>query len=130
MNINEAFIGFLETGGFGTFGINMYIGGVPLDAPDKALWILAGGGSNVGKNETGEKLKNYIISIFYRNTDAKDVLDTLQEIEELLNANNCITLSGYNVVEVEATQFPVDQDLDNEDRTVGLVQATITVYNN
>ncbi len=128
MNINESFVEFLENSGFGTFGTNLYIGGVPLEAPDKSMWVTSGGGVNAGKNHTGEKLKAYIINIFYRNTDAKDVYDTLQSLEDILNDKECIDLTGYDVVEVESTQFPADQDLDDEDRTVGLVQATVTVY--
>jgi len=130
MNISESVVDYLADNGYGVFGTDIFIGGVPLDAPNKCMWVVAGGGSNIGKNGTGEKQKNYLVSIFYRNTDAKDVLDTLESLESLVNSATCIDLDGYNVIEVEGTQFPIDQDLDNEDRSVGLIQVTITVYNN
>ena len=130
MNLTRSFVQFLEDNGFGTFGIDIFIGGVPVTAPNKSMWVLSGGGTNLIKNVTGDKQKNYIISIFYRNLDGQDVYDKLQQLEELFNNPDCIELEGYNIVEIEATQFPTDQDLDNEDRTVGLIQATLTLYRN
>lgn len=129
-NVARSFCQWLEDNGYGQFGNTLFLGGAPLDSPDEAYWVVSGGGSNIGKNASGEKQKNYLISIFYRNTDAEDVYNNLQALEELLNSKDCIELDNYTVIEVEATLFPTDQDLDNEERTTGLLQATITVYQN
>lgn len=128
MNILEAFKDWLEDEDYGTFGTDLYIGGVPLEAPDDVYWITSNGGSNIQKLNTGEKLKNYIINIYFRSSNQENIYDKLQEIEEALNTKECIELEGYTVIEVEATSFPVDQDIDNEDRSIGLIQATITAY--
>lgn len=133
MNIVEAFANWLQSNNFGTFTTEprtLFIGGVPEDGPDEAYWLLSGGGANVGKNTTGEKQKNYIISVFYRNTDGKEVYDKLQAIEELINSKECFDLTDHTVIEAEATVFPTDQDLDIDDRTVGMLQTTITAYQN
>ena len=66
--------------------------------------------------------------MYYRSKDQELVYDTLQELEEAINSDKCATLVDYETVEMEATSFPTDQDLDVEDRTVGLLQITITTY--
>lgn len=128
MNIKKSFIEWMEDNSFGVFGTDLYADGAPLDAPDACYWVTSGGGTPISKNATGEKQKNYILNIYHRDTDAESVADNLQELEELLNSKDCIDLNGYDVIEVSATTFSTDQDLDQEDRTVALLQATITAY--
>jgi hypothetical protein len=128
MNLARAFAKFMEDNGYGTFGEDLFIGGVPQNAPNSSWWISFGGGFNLTKNRTGEKQKNYVINIYFRSLDGELVYNELQELEELLNSNTCLEIDGYTITEIEASLFPTDQDLDNEDRTVGTIQATITVY--
>lgn len=118
----------MESKGLGTFGTDIFTPLAPLDIPNRAWTVSGGGGGNIQKNQTGEKVKNYLLSIYYRNSDAQDVDETLQAFEELINSKGCEELTGFDTIELEATSFPSDQDLDNEERTVGLVQVTITVY--
>ena len=89
---------------------------------------MSGGGSSSIKNQTGERVKDYLVSVFYRNVDAEDVYESLQELEEDLNSKECLELEDYETVEIEAVSFPADQDLDSEDRTVGLLQVNLRVY--
>ena len=124
MNIKKAFQQFMRANGY----TPVYIGGVPQDAPAVCWWITGAGGLNIGKNKTGEKMKNYIISVYYRDPDAEQVDEKLQQFEEFINADNCVDIGNYDIIETEATVFPTDQDLDNQDRTVGLIQITLTVY--
>lgn len=128
MNIAKSFAEFLVDNGYGTLGVDLFIGGVPQDAGNKAMWILAGGGAASTKNTTNEKLKQYIISVYYRNTDMQDVYETLQRLEELINSDACTQLDGYDTIDLEATGFPTDNDLDADDRTIGLLQVTLTTY--
>lgn len=130
MNITKAFADFMASQGYGVLGTDIFVGGVPQSAPDKAWWLTAGGGSATIKSVTGEKMKNYLVNAYYRNTDEEDVLNTLQAFEEFINAGNCNALADYNNIELEATSFPIDQDLDSEDRSIGTLQITITVYTN
>lgn len=123
MNLTESLKEYLED----TITEPIYIGGVPDNAPDAAWWILTAGGNAVIKNQTDQKLKAYLFSIHFRSANAQDVYDKLQALEERLNSG-CPELTDYEVVETEATLFPTDQDLDIQDRTVGLLQATVTVY--
>lgn len=128
MNIAEAFAEFLQDQGFGSLGDSLRIGTVPLDAPSTCWWIITSGGSTVSQNHTGERRKQYLIQVFYRNVDATEVYNQLQALEELINSDSCTQLSGYDTIDIEATSFPTDQDVDAEDRTVGVVQVTITTY--
>lgn len=130
MNISKSFVGYMVSLGMGTFGTNIFINSVPLEAPDAVWWVLKSGGSPVTKNSTGERIKDYNLSVFYRNTDAEGLYELMQEFEEEINSKGCIQLSGYDTIEMEATVFPTDQDLDNEDRVVGLINVRISVYQN
>jgi hypothetical protein len=126
--ISESFIKFLEEEGIATFNTDLYLSQVPDDAPDATYWVLTSGGNTIQKLRTGEKVKQYFVSTFYRSTKAKDVERNLFRLEELLNCLTCVQFEGFEVLEVEATQFPSDTDLDNEDRRVGLLQTNIRVY--
>ena len=124
MTISQAFRQFMIDSGFTE---TIYLKGVPIDAPDSCFWILAGGGSPILKNQTTGKVKNYVLFIYFRGSDS-DVDEKLQELEQLVNSDSCTQLTDHDTIEMEATAFPTDEDIDSEERTVGLVQVTITVY--
>jgi hypothetical protein len=128
MNILEAFSEYMEDLGLRTFGEDIYIGGAPLDAIDPIWWIIAAGGSSEPKNNTGERIKKYNLEVYYRDTNEEDVYNLLQTLEEDINGKHCTQLTGYQTVDMEAVSFPVSKDIDNEDRTVGMLQVTVSVY--
>lgn len=128
MNIAKAFVEYMEDLGLGAFGTDIFIGAAPLDGPDPCWWILTAGGASEPQADTGERLKSYTLSIFYRNTDQEDVYDQIQEFEEEINSKHCTQLDGYETVDMTATSFPTDQDIDNEERTVALIQVALRVY--
>lgn len=125
--VSESFIKFLEDQSIATFGVDLFLSQVPDDAPDTCYWILTSGGATIQKLKTGEKVKQYFTSINYRSDKAKNIERDLFNLEELLNCAECVQLEGFEVIEIEATQFPSDEDLDNEDRRVGLLQANIKI---
>jgi hypothetical protein len=126
--VSEAFIKFLEDQAIATFGTNLFLSQVPLTAPDTCYWVLTNGGAIIQRLSTGEKVKQYFVSVYHRSPKAKNLERDLFSLEELLNCVNCVQLEGFEVLEIEATQFPSDDDLDNEDRRVGLLQANIKIY--
>lgn len=128
MNIAKSFVEYMEDQLLGTFGDDIFIGVAPQGAPDKCYWINTSGGAPQSRNQTGEVIKNYVLDVFYRNTDAEDVYDTIQALEILLNNGNCTQLSGFDTIEIQATLFPTDQDIDNQERTVGLIQVGVKTY--
>lgn len=130
MNIVEAFAEYLQTLGIATLGQDLLIGRAPssTERSDNEWWLISNGGSPIKKNKTGESMKNYQFEIYYRNRDYKTVDDEMLHLEELLNCDGCTQLTGFDTVDIEATVFPTDDDLDSEDRKVGLLQANITIY--
>lgn len=126
--VSEAFVKFLEERSIGTYSTDLFISQVPIDAPDTCYWIVTSGGATIQKLKTGEKVKQYFITINYRSDKAKNIERDLFDLEELLNCQECVELEGFEVVEVEANQFPSDADIDNTDRRVGLLQANIKIY--
>lgn len=127
-NIADEFAKWMDNMGFGVLGSSLFIGGAPDVAQDDCWWIVTSGGNNIGKNVTGEKQKNYLISVYYRNTNQSEIYNRLEEMEFIVNRPECIQLGNYEVLEAETTLFPADQDLDIEERSVGLIQITLTIY--
>lgn len=128
MTIQRSIAKWMQDNGFGTFGTNLFIGSVPQNAPSASWWILGGGGASSIKAQTGERVKQYIFSVLYRSHDAQDVDEKLQNLEVFANSKACHELQDYETVEVEATGFQSDNDLDGEDRAVGAVEITATVH--
>jgi hypothetical protein len=129
MNLIEAFADYMDNELLtGTLGDDLFIGGAPIEAPDACWWLTMSGGSTNLSLETGEKVKDYQIDVFYRDIDEQAVYSNLQELEEDINSDRCTQLTGYETIDMEATLFSVDQDIDQEDRKVGLLTITIRIY--
>jgi hypothetical protein len=129
MNIAEAFVELLEDLGIGTFGQDIFIGQAPSSnkVPDSIWWVISSGGSPA-RIASGESIKTYHVEIYCRNRDYKLVYDDLHSLEEQLNCDNCVELDGFDTVKAEAEVLSIDDDLDAEDRKVGLLQVTLTTY--
>jgi hypothetical protein len=128
--LSQAFVEFLEEKDVATFGQDLYINRVPdsTKTQDSIYWILTSGGAPISKLRTGEVLKLHAISIYYRSNSNEDVERTLHKLEQLLSCANCLQLTGFEVVDLEISQYPATQDLDSEDREVGLLQINIKTY--
>ena len=130
MTISQSFVEFLESKGFGTFGQNIYLYRVPNSKKTQTelFWIVPTGGTPTRRNRTGELIKAYQFSLYYRSMSAKKIDEVLNQAEEMLNCATCVQLNGFELVDIQATQFPISQDLDSEDRVVGLLQVQLQVY--
>lgn len=130
MNVAQSFAQYMQDNSVATLGQNLYIGEAPSSnkVSDAVWWIVASGGTPETRLPTGETVKNYLVQIFYRDRDYRTVYETAQSLEERINCDACTQLEGYETMDMQATAFPVDNDLDNEDRKVALIQATIRVY--
>lgn len=128
--VSEAFVEWLQDNGYGVFGQNLFLGQVPQDAPDAVFWVITSGGSPIQKLPSGGAVKQYFISLYYRDDREVNIERTLFAIEELLNCSSCINLTGLQVYDVQSSQFPTDQDIDKEERRIGFLQANIKIYKN
>lgn len=126
--VSESFIAWLESQGIAEFNSDLYLSQVPNEAPDRCYWIITNGGSPIQKLRTGEKIKQYFVSIYMRSTKAEDIEKTMFSLEQLLNKPQCLQLQGFETIEVEAHQFASDVDFDNEERRIGMLQANIKIY--
>lgn len=128
MNIAKDFSQFMQTQGFGVLGTDLFIGGVDLSAPSNCWWIVSSGGASEPRNITGERQNSYTLEVYYRNKDANLVYDTMQELSDAINSVGCLELANYTFIAMESIVFPTDNDLDDEERTVGVIQVSLTVY--
>ncbi len=130
MTIAESFVDYLEEKGVGTFGQNIFIGEAPMTnkVTDPIWWVIESGGSKLVKAMTGESIKQYTLNLYRRDRDYKLLSQTLFDLGEELSCSNCVQLQDFETVEIEVTSFPIDQDLDSEDRKIGLLQINIKTY--
>lgn len=130
MSLVSALASYLQSFTGTTLGQTLFIGEAPSSnkVADAIWWIVENGGGVIQKNSTGETMKSYQFNIFYRSRDYEAIKDAMYSLEEDLNCDNCSQISGYDTIDIEATTFPIDNDLDSEDRKVGLLQLTITTY--
>jgi hypothetical protein len=131
MNVPEAIARFMQDElSLGTLQQDIWVGQAPSSkkAVDDLWWIIASGGDKEIDLVTGGSLKNYILSIYRRSKDYKALYNTMQTLEETFNCAACVTLPGFEVMQIEASNFPIDNDLDREDRKLGLLQINLRVY--
>lgn len=130
MSLVASLASYLQSFTGTTLGQTLFIGEAPSSnkVADAIWWIVENGGGVIQKNSTGEALKSYQFNIFYRSRDYEAIKTAMYSLEEDLNCDNCSQISGYDTIDIEATTFPIDNDLDSEDRKIGLLQTTITTY--
>ena len=126
--VGEAFIKYFEEEGIGTFGTDLYLGKLPLEAPDEAWLVVVSGGSPELQLIDGGMIKLYTFNIYRRSLAGKEIERELFSLEDKLNCNTCINMSGFEVIYTQATQFAQDIDLENENRRIGLLQAQIRLF--
>lgn len=126
--VGEAFIKFLEEEGIGTFNTDLYLGMLPIDAPDEAWLVVVAGGSPELVTADGGMMKLYTFSVYRRSLAGKEIERSLFSLEEKLNCSTCVNLEGFETIYSRATQFAQDMDLENENRRIGLLQAQVRLY--
>lgn len=127
MNIIESFAEWLEDQSVATLGQDLFISRARTK-PSTMYWLIAQGGNSGPKNVNRGTQITHTIAVYYRNTNPQAVYDELHELQEMVITEGCLELDGFVIVSVETTGPFTDQDLDNQDRTVGLLQINITTY--
>lgn len=130
MTVAQSFVKLLETKGYGIFGQNIFLYRVPnsLKTQTELFYIIPSGGSPTRTYPNGAKVKLYQFLIYFRSNKAERVDKILSSMEEELNCAGCVELENYELVSLNTSQFPADQDLDSENRMVGLLQVQLEVY--
>lgn len=126
--VGEAFVKFLESKEIATFGENLFMGEMPLEAPDDSWLVVVSGGSPDLVTADGGMIKLYTFNIFHRSLAGKEIERSLFSLEETLNCGSCVNLEGFETIYSRATQFSQDQDLENENRRIGLLQAQVRLF--
>lgn len=126
--VGEAFVKFLEGKNIGTFGQDLFLGQMPLTAPDEAWLVVVSGGAPDLVTADGGMIKVYTFNIYRRSLAGKEIERTLFSLEEDLNCSTCVNLEGFETIYSRATQFAQDIDLDNENRRIGLLQAQVRLF--
>lgn len=126
--VGEAFVKFLEDNSVGTFGSNLFLGELPLTAPDSSWLVIVSGGNPDLVTADGGMIKLYTFNIYRRSLAGKEIERELFSLEEKLNCATCVNLEGFETIYSRATNFAQDIDLSNEDRRIGLLQAQIRLF--
>lgn len=129
--IDIDFAEFIEGLVSATLGQDLWIGNVPssLQTDSSVWWIVSDGGAPLERNQTGERIKNYQYIVYRRGMNYRSVLQDLYNLENAIHAEKCIILSDdYDVIDIEANTLTVDDDLDVEDRKVGMLRVKVNIY--
>lgn len=126
--VGEAFIDFLQDKGVGTFGVDLFLGESPLEAPDNSWLVVVVGGNPELVTLDGSMIKLYSFNIYRRSLAGKDLERELFSLEEDLNCTSCVNLEGFETIYSRATQFEQSLDLDNENRRIGLLQVQVRLF--
>lgn len=126
--VGEAFVNFLQNKGIGTFGIDLFLGELPLEAPDNSWLIVVGGGNPEVVTLDGSMVKLYTFNIYRRSLAGKELERELFSLEEEMNCASCVKLEGFETIYARATNFAQDMDLENENRRIGLLQAQVRLF--
>jgi hypothetical protein len=126
--VGEAFISFLEEKIPAIFGENLFLGELPVDAPDEAWLVVVSGGTPEMVTMDGGMLKTYTFNIYRRSLAGKEIERQLFTLEETLNCATCVNLNGFETIYSRATQFAQDIDLENTNRRIGLLQAQVRLF--
>lgn len=125
--VTKSFKDWMVDSGYGVFGENIFINQFNTE-PDRAFRILTSGGAPTQFMYTGGAIKQYTIDLTMRSNFAEDIEDTLFMMETEINKQKCLRLEGFEIISVQVTQFPVDSDIDSEDRFVGQLSITVELY--
>lgn len=128
MNLAESLADYLENDlSIATLGQDLFISRGP--KKPSSQWLIRVENPNpTARNVTGEVTMPVTFSIYYRNTSAKAVYDQLEALADSLACGDCVRLTGYEVVDSEVIGPFIDQDIDDAERTVGLLQVTLRLY--
>lgn len=126
--VGEAFVKYLQDKGIGTFGDNLFMGELPLKAPDNSWLVVVSGGSPDLVTADGSMIKLYTFNIYHRSLAGKEIERDLFNLEEALNCTTCVNLEGFETIYSRATNFAQDIDLENANRRIGLLQAQIRLF--
>lgn len=127
--VSESFIAWLESQGIATFKEDLFLSQVPDSAPDNCYWITTSGGGTILRLSTGEKVKQYFVSVYFRSNKGQTIEKNMFKLEELIDTPGCLNLEPFVLYdEVDVNQYPTDNDFDSEDRRVGMLQANIKIY--
>lgn len=124
-NIVEAFRDWMETESLATPGQDLFISKAPTGTT--AYWLVASGGNTGVRYPNGGGITDTTISVYYRDPEPKNVYDNLEALRDSVECAGCLELEGYTVVSIYTTGPFADQDLDSEDRTVGLLEITLSL---
>lgn len=126
--VGESFVKFMQDKGYGTFGQDLYLGEIPLNAPDKAWLVIVAGGNPDLVTADGSMVKIYTFNVYRRSLAGKEIERDLFSLEEALNCSTCVNLDGFETIYSRATQFAQDTDFENEQRRIGLIQAQVRLF--
>ncbi len=129
MSLVSAFATYMQDLGLGTLGTDIFIGLAPSSnqVADPIYWLVASGGNPI-RTASGGNISEYTVEVYYRSTSYQDVYDKLNSLQESLNCDGCVELDDLDTIDITAFSYPIDNDLDSEDRKVGLLQVTISAY--
>lgn len=130
MNIVEAFADWLTDHQLidATLGQNLFISKLSPKAPDTSWRLRLESPGQGRRTVTGELQQPVTISVYLRSKSSKTVYDSLQLLNAEVNSAETLNLNGFTVSGVSTSGPFIDQDIDDNERDLGLLQVTLNTY--
>jgi hypothetical protein len=129
MTVAQAFAGYLESIDVATLGTNLFISRWPSSnqIADPSFLIKDAPGQLVKRTIQGQPINQYLIELYMRSYGGGTVDQTMSTLRGQITGYG-VTLTGFTLAENPEVNGPwSDQDLDDEERTVGVLQVKLKI---
>lgn len=129
--VNSDVINYLQSIGCGSFGIDLFFGRVPQSTKTPVdLWWVVPNSSNVTQhNVSGEDTIEYHYELYYRSMSVQKVSEKLFQASKEIVGSHCYNLDNFHTIEVKLESVNQPTLKDSEERLIGNIVFTVTVYN-
>lgn len=129
--VNSDVINYLQSIGCGSFGTDLFFGRVPQSAKTPVdLWWVVPNSSNVTQhNVSGEDTIEYHYELYYRSMSVQKISEKLFQASKEIVGSHCYNLDNFHTIEVKLESVNQPTLKDSEERLIGNIVFTVTVYN-
>lgn len=129
--VNTDVITFLQMIGCGEFGTDLFFGRVPQSqkTPVELWWVVPTSASVTRHNTSGEDTLTYQYELNFRSLSIQKVDEKIFKATKEIVGSHCYELDNFHTIEVSLVSTDQRTMMDSENRIVGSIAFSVTVYN-
>lgn len=129
--VNTDVVTYLQLIGCGNFGTDLFFGRVPQSqkVPTELWWVIPLNSTILQHNASGEDVIRYTYDLNYRSLNLQKVNEQLFKASQEIVGSHCYELDNFHTINVELVSVNQNTMQDSENRIIGSITFTVTVYN-